>query len=111
VNNVQDATFYRGRAEIEMGGQQLTVDYDYTRDEFGNAEETNFKKITMLVSFSELNSALPTLHVHQVDVTDLLTEASGDDSDFWARVLSLIESQPTDSFPDHHHPDRAAEES
>ncbi len=90
--------WYSATTEIEMGGQQLFITYEYlpfalSADESPyQAQEVHFTSVRMFIGVDA------TVKV-SMDITDLLTEANGDAADFWERVQEKFDELNVEYLP------------
>lgn len=105
-----NASWYHGQAQIEMGGQELTVDYNYLiAPDDNEPQEWHGRKITMMVGISVTGSS-GSIAKYQIDVTDLMLESATSGEDFWDHVREVMESNHgEDYYPCQDHPNRTRE--
>ena len=91
--NTQDAPstgqMYFGKEEIEIGGQQLLIEFQYSISEEGDdssANEFSFSKASLMISIS-------VLAVNWLDITDLCIELNDDFGNVVYDALTSSQSQ------------------
>ena len=90
--------WYSATTEIEMGGQQLFVTYEYLPFALSadgspyQAQEVHFTSVHMFIGV-DANVEV------SADVTDLLTEANGDAADFWEHVQEKFDELSVEYLP------------